>query len=237
MSIIKNNKILKKKYCNLNSIIYFSTVDWHGHSSITLFFNKCSFRCSYCYNTSCISGKKNILIKTIKKEILKSKGYVRSIVFLGGEATMQLESLIKLATFSKKNNFLVGLHTNGYYLNNIKKLIRLNIIDKFFVDIKAPLNYKKYSHVTNKYTKDIINNISQSIKIIDSSTSELELKTTLFPTIIGTEKDIIEISKWINKYIKFKNKTTYVLQQGIPDNTLDKKLRNINPCTDSQIKK
>ena len=238
MSILKSNKLLKKK-CNINSIIYFSTVDWHGHSSITLFFNNCPFRCCYCYNESCIYGKKHTLIKTIKKEIFKSKKYVKSIVFLGGEATIQIESLIQLALFSKKNNLLVGLHTNGYYIKNIKKLIKLGIIDKYFVDIKAPFNEKRYRNIINIHThkKKIIKNIIESIKMIDLSNSELELKTTLFPNIVGTKNDIIKISEWIDKYILFKNKTTFVLQQGIPNNTLDKKLRKKVPYTNSQIKK
>lgn len=185
-----------KSYCNLNSIIHLSTVDWHGHSSITLFLNGCSFNCQYCYNSSCLNSNRKVLLINIYSEILKSKPYISSVVFLGGEPLNQLEIIIKIAAFSKRNNLLVGLHTNGSNTTNINTLIQLKLIDKYFIDIKAPFNYIKYLKVINikqkTYSKinKIILNIQNSIKLIDLSTSQLELKTTIFPSIIGTKNEI-----------------------------------------------
>lgn len=245
MSNLINKLILKSnnvKHCNLNSIIHFSTVDWHGHSSITLFFNKCQFRCQYCYNFSCFYENKNIQIDYIENEISKASKFVNCIVFLGGEPLIQLNQIIKIACFAKKYKMLIGIHTNGYNYKNIKKLIKLNIIDKFFIDIKCSFEPKKYlrviqTNVNYLNIKKVIRHIKKSIKSINNSNSELEIKTTIFPTISGTKNDIINISKWIKENISIKNKVTYVLQQGLVDNSFNKKLQYLNKCSSDDIKK
>lgn len=232
-----NNKNIKSNnYCNLNSIIYLSTVDWNGHSSITLFFNGCSFNCKYCYNLDCLTEKKKVSLNFIKNEIKKSIKFISSVVFLGGEPLEQIDSIIELAKYSKENNLLVGIHTNGFNTNGIIRLIALNIVDKFFVDIKAPFNNNKYFNIIqNKNIEKIIDNIKKSIIYIDSSSIELELKTTIIPMISGSKEDILEIANWINNNIKNKNKTTYILQQGITNTTKNKNIMKLKECNITDI--
>ncbi|MDR0767352.1 MAG: anaerobic ribonucleoside-triphosphate reductase activating protein [Methanosarcinales archaeon] len=231
---------------NVGGIVPLSTVDWRGRSAVTVFLNGCPFRCGYCHNYDLLTKVNPTDLELVKKRILESKPYVSAVVFLGGEPLMQEDAVLEIAAFAKENGLFVGIHTNGFYPEAAASLIEKGLADKFFIDIKAPLEneiYNKTVGIQDEKQKmkreslgaalrvdrsfgpvkneKIIERLQKTIQIVDESLSELEIKTTVFPECVGTKEQIAEISKWMNENIKQKEKLTYVLQQGKGVNSND----------------
>jgi pyruvate formate lyase activating enzyme len=217
---------------NYADAIPFSTIDWRGKAAVAIFFRGCPFRCPYCQNYPFLEAQELIDIEFIKEKIKSSRPFVSAVVFSGGEPLMQ-RAIIPLAEFARGLGLLIGIHTNGYYPNMAEELVKKNLVDKFFIDIKAPLNSQElYAKVAGFQNHDglkikpeeLVAAIRETIKVADSCCSELELRTTLIRGFIGNENEIATIASWISENVR-NEEVTYVLQQGIPEYCMQENLR------------
>ncbi|MDD3318095.1 MAG: anaerobic ribonucleoside-triphosphate reductase activating protein [Methanosarcina sp.] len=218
---------------NYAGTVPLSTLDWSGRAAITIFFRGCPFRCPYCQNHPYLQGLNSVELDFVKEQIKKSKSFVSSVVFSGGEPLMQ-DAVVPLAEFVKELGLLVGIHTNGCYPEMAGELVKRKLVDKFFIDIKAPPDdpalYGKVigwgEHEAVKMSPEQITEaVIKILDIANSSGLELELRTTLIRDFIGSRGEIMSIAAWISEHVKNK-KLTYVLQQGIPEYSLQENLRN-----------
>lgn len=211
---------------NIGKIVPISTVDWHGRSVCTIFFNGCPFRCSYCQNHKLLDCKKFMKVEDVEKRILDSEPFISAVVFSGGEPTMQGLGLIKLAEFIKRRGLAVGVQTNGYYPDVLGELVRRRLVDKIFLDIKAnPLLSDRYSNVTG-FDAIILERIIKSVNIPDVI---IEVRTTIFRYL----NDSIDVAKYLEDN---NGDHIYVIQQGLPWNTLDKEIRKEDILTVEEMK-
>ena len=205
-------------------MIPISTIDWYGRSASVIFFNGCNLKCLYCSNNNFIrvanqrleplyKGGSIIDIEELEKQILDTKMFISAVVFSGGEPTAHPEELEHLAKFAKSQGLLVGIETNGYYPERIARLFEKKLIDKIFLDIKAPLeDAKRYSLITGG-----INDAAQHVrKTLNLKGLPIEVRTTVFRGIA----DVIPIARSLEG-----RECTYVIQQGIPENAPDKEIR------------
>ncbi|AGF96790.1 Ribonucleotide reductase of class III (anaerobic), activating protein [Methanosarcina mazei Tuc01] len=208
---------------NYAGIVPLSTLDWTGRSAVTIFFRGCPLHCPYCQNHPYLEGTGLVELEFVEEKIKSSKPFVSAVVFSGGEPLMQA-GIVDLAEFAKNLGLSVGIHTNGCYPERAAELI-----DKFFIDVKAPLDdpelYGKVAGYESGETdispsrtpEKITAAVAKTIKTADASGLEFELRTTVFRDFIGDEEEI-----------SLKNKdVTYVLQQGIPEHSLQENLRDI----------
>jgi pyruvate formate lyase activating enzyme len=205
-------------------MIPISTIDWYGRSASVIFFNGCNFKCLYCSNNNFIrvadqrleplyKGGSIIDIEELKKQILDTKMFISAVVFSGGEPTAHLEELEHLAKFAKSHGLLVGIETNGYYPERLSRLIEKKLIDKIFLDIKAPLDDpKRYSLITG----GIIDAAKKVLKTLNLKGVPIEVRTTVFRSIA----DVTEIGRSLKG-----KECVYVIQQGIPENAPDREIR------------
>ncbi|MCL2549384.1 MAG: anaerobic ribonucleoside-triphosphate reductase activating protein [Methanimicrococcus sp.] len=213
---------------NIGGIVPLSTVDWHGRSSLVIFFNGCPFHCGYCHNYSLLNGSNPVDLEWVQKRIMESKPFISAVVFLGGEPLLQAEAVEKIAGFVKTNGLRVGIHTNGFYPQAVSNLINKGLADKFFIDIKAPLTRLSYEKVIGVSSSSAASNIGESVRIVDQSPLDLEVKTIVFPDILGSKEDIRMIAQWLNDNITQKQKLTYVLGQGKGQNSNDPVFRKMS---------
>jgi pyruvate formate lyase activating enzyme len=222
---------------NYAGTVPLSTLDWTGKSAVTIFFRGCPLRCPYCQNHPYLEGTGIVELEFVKEQIKSSKPFVSAVVFSGGEPLMQA-GVVDLAEFSKSLGLSVGVHTNGCYPEMAAELIGRNLVDKFFIDLKAPLDdpelYGKVAGCENKgegihpsrIPEEITAAVAKTIEIADASGLEMELRTTVIRDFIGNENEISLIAAWVSRNVKNKG-VTYVLQQGIPEHSLQKDLRKI----------
>ena len=217
---------------NYAGTIPLSTLDWGGKAAVTIFFRGCSLRCPYCQNYPYLEESELVELDFVKEQIRNSSPFVSSVVFSGGEPLMQ-KAVVPLAEFAKGLGLLVGIHTNGCHPEMVTELIKQKLVDKFFIDVKAPLSAPEiYGKVTGcekceavkKNPEEITASVIETIEIADSSGLELELRTTVIRDFIGSEEDIASIAAWISKNVK-NREVIYVLQQGIPEHSLQENLR------------
>jgi pyruvate formate lyase activating enzyme len=217
---------------NYAGTVPISTVDWRGRAAITIFFRGCPLHCPYCQNHPYLRGLNPVELDFVKEQIKESKPFVSAVVFSGGEPLMQ-EAIVPLAEFAREIGLLIGIHTNGCYPEMASELVKRKLIDKFFIDIKAPPDDPAlYGKVTGcgeykavkKNPEQITASVIETLEIADSCGMELELRTTLIRDFIGNEEEIASIAAWISEYIK-NRKVTFVLQQGIPEYSLENNLR------------
>ncbi|MCZ7392404.1 MAG: radical SAM protein [Candidatus Methanoperedens sp.] len=239
-------------------IIPISTIDWYGRSVSVVFFNGCNFKCLYCSNNEFIrmsnplvpffrekkgrmkKGKNKIVsspleplfkkgnvvdMEDIEKQILDAKSFISAVVFSGGEPTTpsHFEGLERLARFAKDHGLLVGIETNGYYPERLSSLIEKKLLDKIFLDIKAPLDdAQSYSTITGGI-EDAAERAHQSFNLKNVS---IEVRTTVFRSFA----DVSGVAKFLKGH-----DCTYVIQQGIPEYALDKKIRQEKPFTREEL--
>ena len=137
---------------NLGGIIPLSANEWKDHVSIVIFFNGCPFNCSYCHNYQMISAVNYVDINIVKDEITNAMPFVNSVVFSGGEPTMQPEALEELLVYSTELGLATMIETNGYYPEVLRDLCEKNLVDMLFVDIKTTHeDYDKFTGAPNSY--------------------------------------------------------------------------------------
>lgn len=216
----------EKSFVNLGHIIPISTVDWHKKSVCMVFFNGCPFNCIWCQNYKLLNCNKPVDINMVIKRIDESMDFVSGVVFSGGEPTSQENALDTLLRFIKRNDLLTGIQTNGYYPLVIRKLINNGLIDKIFLDIKAP-DASKYKAITG--VDDAYRKVFESFNIINMSQVTSEIRTTVFRSFIS---DIFDIATFLESR---DYRGTYVLQTGIPNNAPEGDIRKEKPIKSAEM--
>ncbi len=214
-------------------IIPVSTIDWYGRSVSVVFFNGCNFKCLYCSNNEFIKVTNRLEplfkrgyavdIKEIEDQILDSKVFISAVVFSGGEPTAHPGELEHLAEFAKKQDLLVGIETNGYYPERLSGLIEKKLVDKIFLDIKAPLDdAQRYSMITGG-AGDAAEHALRSLNL---KGVDIEVRTTVFRSF----DDVHGIAKSLTGH-----DCTYVIQQGVPEYAPDEYIKKEKPLTRDEM--
>jgi len=180
-------------------------------------------------------------ISVLEAAIRKSRPFVSSMVLSGGEPLMQKKACMHLARFAKDNGLLVGIHTCGFYPKVVAEMIDEGLVDKFFIDVKAPLKdpdmYARAIGCCKKQSagecskikpEDAVRNVSKSILAAMDGGVEIELRTTAIRDFIGNADDISKIAASIFNLAGNRN-VPYVIQQGIPEHAMLESMRDTRP--------
>ena len=196
------------------------------------FFEDALFAASTARIIHTLKSREFVELDFVKEQIRNSRPFVSAVVFSGGEPLMQ-KAIVPLTEFTKGLGLLVGIHTNGCYPEMAAELVKRKLVDKFFIDIKAPpksselygkvVGWGKYEAV-KKTPEEITAAVIETIEIAESCALEPELRTTVIRDLIGSEEEIASIASWISEHVK-NREVIYVLQQGIPEHSLQENLR------------
>jgi len=207
-------------------------LDYPGLPACTVFLIGCNFRCPFCYSSELVLPEKIKLQPKISEKyffgfLKERKGLLDGVVICGGEPTINKDLPVFIRKI-KKMGYLVKLDTNGSSPKMLKELIDKKLIDYVAMDIKAPLDAKKYKKAAG--VKVNLDKIRKSIKLIKRSGINYEFRTTLVPKI-HTKEDIIEIAKAISPAKK------YFLQNFRGERTINPKFKKIKPYSNDFISK
>ena len=204
----------------IKGIEKFSSRDFPGHISSTVFLGGCTFRCPYCHNADLVLRPETI--QSMAADCLLSyldgrKGWLEAICFTGGEPLLHedIEDIIRVV---RERGLLVKLDTNGSFPDRLEALLGFGLLDWVAMDIKAPL--ERYREVTRSNVD--IEKIVRSADIIRGSGVRQTFRTTVVPGLVGKD-DVIEIGKWLN------GAAHYVIQQFVPQTTIDPAYLEVRP--------
>jgi pyruvate formate lyase activating enzyme len=194
-----------------------SLVDYPGEIASVLFTRGCNLRCPFCHNPDLLV-KPKIMVQPIDIEevidfLIKRRGFLDGVVISGGEPTLNDELLMDIRRM-KALGFRIKLDTNGTNPTMLKELLNEGWLDYVAMDIKAPLDFKKYKEACGKLSSEYFFNIRSSIHLLRSSHINVEFRTTVVPAL-HTPEDIVDIAKYIEGCDRF------TLQQFNPRITLE----------------
>ena len=203
-------------------------LDYPGKVSALIFTYGCNLRCEYCHNPELVvlpCVKTNIIKDEEVFTFLKSReNLLDALVITGGEPTLQ-NDLISFIKKVKEIGLLVKLDTNGTNSKVVKKLLDLDIVDYWAMDIKYEDEiYKQNLEESVQYEE-----IKKSIKLIKERAREYEFRTTYVKGIHS-----IKSAEGIGKLIEGSKR--YYIQNFRPGKTINPTLNRSNSFTQKELK-
>jgi pyruvate formate lyase activating enzyme len=213
---------------NLGGIVHLSTVDWPGRACMVVFLRGCPLRCPHCQNRNLWEGENPVDMALIRNEMKKAmvfsgksdqitldesirrtlvKPFISAFVLSGGDPLMQPKQAAALLGTARSLGLSTGLETSGYYPDQLSELLKKNVVDRVFLDIKAALKEPEYTRATGR--RDIAKRVSESLRICMESGVPLEIRTTIFPEM-PSFTELGEIAR-----------TVHALKDEFPDHRLD----------------
>ena len=177
------------KQLQIGGLVSFTTIDFPGKLAAVLFLVGCPFHCVYCSNEHLIPLGNGEYDPEKVFDWLKSRvGKLEGVVFSGGEALMQADATIEYMNRVRDLGFAIGLHTNGFYPELLKKVS--NIVDWIGLDFKETReNYKALTGLDVAYDRMI-----ESLQYWLSLGKGIEVRTTCDPRFVS-KQDLLEIAK------------------------------------------
>ncbi|MCK7527636.1 MAG: radical SAM protein [Ignavibacteriales bacterium] len=109
----------------IKGIEKFSSRDFPGHISSTVFFGGCTFRCPYCHNSQLVLEPETI--QSMAADYFLSyldgrKGWLEAVCLTGGEPLLHedIEDIIRVV---RERGLLVKLDTNGSFPDRLEALL------------------------------------------------------------------------------------------------------------------
>jgi len=146
-------------------------------SSLIIFLRGCPYNCYYCHNKELQCGEFFVDIEYIKQEIVDSLSLISEIIFSGGEPLFQYKVVEEISKFAKSLNLKVGIETSGYNSNKLYSLIKENLIDLIYLDIKTFGKEEYYRLTSIEWSWD---NVLNTIAICDKFNIDMQIRTTIF---------------------------------------------------------
>ncbi len=177
------------KEIQIGGLVSFTTIDYPGKLAAVLFLKGCPLNCEYCSNSHLIAVEQGEYDPEKVFDWIRARvGKLEGIVFSGGEALMQADTTIDYMKRVKELGFAIGLHTNGFYPDLLKKVS--SIVDWIGLDFKATKeHYKDLTKIDIAYNRMI-----ESLQYWVSTGRGLEVRTTCDPRYVSKE-DLLEIAK------------------------------------------
>ena len=166
----------------IGGLVSFTTIDYPGKLACVLFLVGCPIRCVYCSNPHLIPVGVGEYDPEKVFDWLKTRvGKLEAVVFSGGEALMQGPALFEYMHRVRELGFKIGLHTNGFYPENLSKVC--DLVDWIGLDYKATKsNYEKLTGMNIAYERMI-----KSLDIWAKTGKPCEVRTTCDPRFVSPD--------------------------------------------------
>lgn len=190
----------------IGGLVSFTTIDYPGKLAAVLFLVGCPIRCAYCSNPHLIGvGDGEYDPEKVFEWLQTRVGKLEAVVFSGGEALMQGDATIDYMRRVRELGFAIGLHTNGFYPENLAKAS--DVIDWAGIDYKATkTNYEKLTGVNIAY-----DHLLKSLDVWAKTGKPAEVRVTCDPRYVSPD-DLLEIARDVSSR-GYKN---FAVQKYIP---------------------
>jgi pyruvate formate lyase activating enzyme len=166
----------------IGGLVSFTTIDYPGKLAAVLFLVGCPIRCAYCSNPHLIPVGTGDYDPDKVFDWLKSRvGKLEAVVFSGGEALMQADALFDYMRRVRELGFAIGLHTNGFYPENLARCAEL--VDWVGIDYKTTkTNYEKLTGVNIAY-----DHMLKSLDVWAKTGKPAEVRVTCDPRFVSVD--------------------------------------------------
>jgi pyruvate formate lyase activating enzyme len=204
-----------------------SLIDYPGNITAIVFTQGCNFRCGYCHNPELVLAEelkntKKLAPKHLLDWIGKNNTLLDAVCITGGEPTLH-RSLPKFIHSIKDLGLKVKLDTNGSHPEMLKCLISDKLVDYIAMDIKAPLEIKKYKQIAGgTFNENMFSQIKSSVQLLNKGKVEHEFRTTLDSSLSVNDLEKIAESISGNYFLQIvRMEKNLIKQEGINHSALD----------------
>ena len=182
---------------NIHSIETCGTVDGPGVRFV-VFFQGCPLRCAYCHNPDTWSTNiaHNMSASEIYDKYYGVKEFAKGgITATGGEPLLQIDFLIELFKYFKKNNVHTALDTSGALFDGSEKYSELiKYTDLVLLDIKTmnPTLHKKLTGFKNDKVLNFANYLSEN-------NVPIWIRSVIIDGLTNKKEDLENMGKFIAK--------------------------------------
>lgn len=231
MTLSLHNPVKKaNKIPAIKAFIQTSFLDWRSQICSVVFLGRCNFRCPYCHNRDLVLWPQKLPDLPLQdiRDFLSSHGdWLDGIVISGGEPCLD-QDLPNLINEFRNLGLKIKLDTNGSQPEHLKRIIKDGLVDYVAMDFKAPLNEFSYRRCTGVWTD--VKAIGQSLDLLLEGNVDYEFRVTVCPGLLDVE-DIKHMGESIDGAERF------VLQNFVPQNTLDISMSELAPFTMEKLEK
>ncbi|MGB9617325.1 MAG: anaerobic ribonucleoside-triphosphate reductase activating protein [Desulfomonilaceae bacterium] len=191
-----------------------SLVDWPDKICSVVFFGGCTFRCPYCHNSSLVlhpDTLEDLSVEAVLASIESRRGWIDGVTVTGGEPTAR-RAMPDFLSLLRQRGIPVKLDTNGSNPWLLERLIEDELVAAVYMDVKAPLDRRRYSRVAGTTVNP--ETIQRSIDILKRSSVEVVFRVTVVPGLVA-EAEIEEIRRSLGDVDAF------LVQRFRNGNTLD----------------
>jgi pyruvate formate lyase activating enzyme len=115
-----------------------------------------------------------------------------------------------LAAVARKHGLLVAVQTCGYYPEAVESILQTGLVEKLFLDIKAPLSSgARYDELTR--ATGVAERVKRTLEVCVHEGVDFEVVTTVFKGLVARE-EVTEIARELAA--GGANAQPYVIQQG-----------------------
>ncbi len=203
-----------------------STTIWKNHTSFVISFAGCNFKCPWCFVQNQLEFKREFLVslREIKKKITDNLSFIDSVLFTGGEPTLQRQTIVSLAHVARSLGLQIGIITNGTKPDVLKSLLLEGLLDFIALDIKSPFEPLLFEEITKSKTyfvktTEYFDSIKESIQLLRMHSAQKEIRTTIIPSLLDSKQHIRSIAdalngihvEWIlQRYLPFSKKDIFL---------------------------
>ncbi len=210
-----------------------SLIEYPGKISSIVFTGGCNFRCPFCYNAKLVERPQllaDLSAEKVLRYLEENRRLYQALMISGGEPTLHAQ-LPEFLAEVKALGLHTGVETNGSNPTMIARLIELDLVDYIAMDVKAPLEWEAYRRAAGlpQGREGMLHDVNQTLRHLKAARVELELRCTVVPRFHAPE-DILQLAEQLRGYPHF------VLQQFIPEEALDPRLRDQVPYNDEVLK-
>jgi pyruvate formate lyase activating enzyme len=197
-----------------------SLLDFPGRLAALVFSGGCNLTCPYCHNPGLVLDPgqyPDYPVEDLLTDLRRRCGFIDGVVVSGGEPTLDpgLESFLRQL---KDLDLQIKLDTNGLLPEVLRRLLEQQLVDYLAIDLKT--SPKRYSELHGCYVDSTP--LLETIDLARSAGCDYEFRTTCVPRLVEAE-DIRALG------LSIKGARLWVLQQFVPQHSLDARLHDSVP--------
>lgn len=190
-----------------------------------VFTKGCNFRCGYCHNPSLVLPElldkaPDIPIGEVFDYLTSRKPWLDGVVVTGGEPTLH-PNLPQFLSKIRELGYPIKLDTNGSNPQMLEQIVDRKLADYIAMDVKTLPTPGLYTKIIGLPMADtIVQNVINSITLLNNSPLEVEFRTTRIPKI-HTDEMIALIKHYLG------NKKHYTINEYRDGETVNSHQKNI----------
>ena len=181
----------------IGGLLKTTLLDYPGKVACTIFTSGCSYKCPFCHNRDLVYIPENYQFldaDEIFQFLDKRKNILDGVCISGGEPLMQ-EKLTPFLKEIKKRGYKIKLDVTGNYLNRLKEIVDVKLVDYIAMDVKNTKG--KYALTVGSETENFpVESIDACISFIRTCGIPYEFRTTIVREL-HTKEDLIAMAKWL----------------------------------------